>query len=272
MISGKTRLVAIIGTPVAQVKSPDNFNAHFRERSEDTAMIAMDIKSEGVSDFVSLVRCWNNLDGFVVTVPHKQAIAACVDEVSERAAALGAVNVVRREPDGRLIGDMVDGHGFLDAARMKGFIPSGKNILVVGAGGAGSAIAHAMCEAGASSLSLLDTDVARAETLASLLQEAFPKAETSVGYPDLGSIDLLVNATPMGMKPDDPLPVDAMLLNMLDRATLVADVVTSPEMTPFLREASARGCVIQTGPEMAKAQMELLGRFMGVMTAPATAD
>ena len=265
MISGKTRLVAIIGTPVAQVKSPENFNAYFHNRQADTAMIAMDIDPRSIDDFVSLARRWNNLQGFVVTVPHKQAVAGCIDEISERATVLGAVNVVRREPDGRLIGDMVDGHGFLAAARMKGFVPEAKKALVIGAGGAGSAIAHALCEAGASSVSLIDMDIARAEKLASRLHEAFPKTEISVDLPDLSSLDLLVNATPMGMKQDDPLPIDATLLNRLNRTTLVADVVTSPEITPFLREASARGCVTQTGTEMAKAQMQLLGGFMGVM-------
>src|SRR5690606_2326203 len=94
MIKGSTRLVAIIGSPVVQVKSPENFNAAFEAAGRDVAMIAMDIAPDGVEAFLSVARRWANLDGFVVTIPHKQAVAAGIDSVTSRAALLGAVNVV----------------------------------------------------------------------------------------------------------------------------------------------------------------------------------
>jgi len=96
MIGSATRLVAIIGTPIAQVKSPQNFNAYFDAARHDRAMIPIDLRSEQVEDFVNAVRGWENLDGFVVTVPHKTAIARLIDDMTPRAQFLGAANVVRR--------------------------------------------------------------------------------------------------------------------------------------------------------------------------------
>jgi shikimate dehydrogenase len=268
MIRGTTRVVAIIGSPVAQVKSPENFNAAFAEAGADVAMIAMDIKPEAVADFLSLARRWENLDGFVVTIPHKQSVAAGIDSVSDRAALLGAANVVRREPDGTLKGDMVDGLGFVAAARANGFHPAGRRALLVGGGGAGSAIAHALCEAGAACLVISDIDAARADRLASQLGLNFPATDVAVsGGQDNSGFDLVVNATPLGMRPGDRLPVGEDVLAGLPGSALVADVVTSPEITPFLRAAQLRGLRIQTGPQMAKAQLGLLGSYMGVMRA-----
>lgn len=265
MIRGSTRIVAIIGSPVAQVKSPENFNAAFAESGADVAMIAMDIKPEAVADFLSLARRWDNLDGFVVTIPHKQAVAAGLDDVSERAALLGAANVVRRDADGTLRGDMVDGLGFVAAARANGFDPAGKRAMIVGGGGAGSAIAHALCEAGVARLVVSDIDTARAQRLAGQLEQGFAAAVVTVSASADAGFDLVVNATPLGMKPSDPLPIGEDLLDTLPGSALVADVVTSPEVTPFLQAAQARGLRIQTGSQMAKAQLGLLGGFMGVM-------
>lgn len=265
MIRGTTRIVAIIGSPVAQVKSPENFNAAFAEAGADVAMIAMDVKPDAVADFLSLARRWDNLDGFVVTIPHKQAVAAGIDFVSERAALLGAANVVRREADGTLRGDMVDGLGFVAAAQANGFDPAGRRALIVGGGGAGSAIAHALCEAGVAGLVISDIDIARAQRLAGRLGRSFATADVAVSESTEARFDLVVNATPLGMNAGDPLPVGEDFLETLPRSALVADVVTSPEVTPFLQAAQAQGLRIQTGPEMAKAQLGLLGGFMGVM-------
>lgn len=268
MIKGTTRIVAIIGSPVAQVKSPENFNTAFSETGADVAMIAMDLKPEAVTDFLSLARRWDNLDGFVVTIPHKQAVAAGIDAVSGRAALLGAANVVRREPDGNLKGDMVDGLGFVAAARANGFDPAGKGALVVGGGGAGSAIAHALCEAGIVRLVISDIDTARSGQLVDQFAKAFPAVDLALSIAAEEQFDLVVNATPLGMKAGDPLPVGEEVLAGLPETALVADVVTSPEVTPLLQAARARGLAIQTGPEMAKAQLGLLGGFMGVMGSP----
>ena len=144
MIRGSTELVAIVGSPIAQVKSPENFNTWFASNGCDLAMLPIDLQETALEAFVGSLRGWQNLRGCVVTVPYKQALANRVDGLSERAAALGSVNVIRRERDGRLLGDNVDGAGFLGAAHKHGFEPAGKRALVIGCGGVGSAIAGAL--------------------------------------------------------------------------------------------------------------------------------
>lgn len=264
MLHGSTELVAIVGSPITQVKSPENFNRWFQANGQNLAMLPIDIREDALDAFLDTLRGWQNLRGVVVTVPYKQVLAGRLDAVSERAAALGSVNVIRRQADGRLLGDNVDGEGFLNAACLNGFQARGKRALVIGAGGVGSAIAWSLCQAGVSSLALSDASTARCETLAGLLRKAFGAVQIEIGYDSLAGFDLLVNATPVGMGGTGELPLPAEHLHSLRASTLVADVVTSPEITPLLAAARERGCSIQTGPQMAFAQLGNLGHFMGV--------
>ncbi|NWC79911.1 shikimate dehydrogenase [Pseudomonas putida] len=264
MIKGSTALVAIVGSPIAQVKSPENFNTWFSNNGLDLAMLPIDLQHAALDAFVDTLRGWRNLRGCVVTVPYKQAFATRLDGLSERATALGSVNVVRRENDGRLYGDNVDGAGFLGAARKHGFNPAGKRVLVIGCGGVGSAIAYALGEAGVAQVTLSDPETSRAAALAALLGKAFPGVGITTAYSTLDAFDLVVNASPVGMGGTGELPLPAALLGTLNPATLVADVVTSPEITPLLQQAHERGCAVQTGAQMAFAQLGHLGAFMGV--------
>lgn len=263
MITGTTRLVAIVGQPIAQVKSPENFNSWFAATGRDTAMMALDLAPDALRSFVDTARGLHNLDGFVVTIPYKQSIVPLLDAVSARSRALRSVNVVRRHADGRLEGDIVDGLGFLAAAASHGFAPSGRRALVVGAGGVGSAIAHALCEEGLAGLALIDAAPGRADALSSHLAAAF--GVRCLAEPEsLAAFDLVVNATPAGMAGHASLPLPAELLDTLAPAALVADVVTAPAETPLLAYARLRGCRIQSGPEMASAQRELLAGHLGL--------
>ena len=136
--SGRTLVYPMIGHPTTQVKSPGTFNNYFREKGIDGVMFTIDVHPEDVNHFFSLLRGWRNCPGCIVTIPHKQEAARQVDELSSRARDLGAVNVIRRTGEGRLVGDMVDGLGFIEALRTKGFDPKGKRAVVFGAGGAGA--------------------------------------------------------------------------------------------------------------------------------------
>ncbi|MBU9561071.1 shikimate dehydrogenase [Burkholderia multivorans] len=262
MISGTTELLAIVGSPIAQVKSPQNFNAWFARHGEDASMIPIDLERESLDAFVRTLRAWRNLRGCVITVPYKQAIAARIDTLTERARALESVNVIRREADGTLAGDMLDGDGFLKAAREHGFSPRGARALVVGAGGAGSAIAWALCEHGAAALTLVDLDASRTQRLRALLRARFPAVDTGTQVGSLAAFDLVVNASPAGMPGNDVLPLAETRLATLRADTLVADVVTTPDITRFLALARRAGCRIQTGAEMALAQFDDLRAFM----------
>lgn len=267
MIQGSTELVAIVGSPIAQVKSPENFNRWLASHQQNVAMLAIDLAPSALQNFVQTLRGWQNLRGCVVTVPYKQLLANRLDSVSERSAALRSVNVIRREADGRLVGDIVDGEGFLNAARKHGFNPQGKQALVIGTGGVGSAIAYSLCEGGVSHLVISDLNHERVEVLSELLCSVFPEIVISANPTSLVHFDLVVNASPVGMNAsadDGQMPLPLSLMETLSATALVADVVTSPAVTPFLACAQRLGCGIQTGPEMALAQLGNLGHFMGV--------
>jgi len=265
MIQGSTGLVAILGTPIAQVQSPANFNRWFQAQGLDLAMLPVDLRADALPGFIASLRGWNNLRGCVITVPYKQAVVPLLDELSTRARLLRSVNVIRRESDGRLIGDNVDGEGFIKAAAAHGFEASGKHALVLGAGGAGAAIAYSLAEAGIATLDLADPTPGRAEALATTLQTAFPALVIRDQVAALGGYDLLVNASPIGMGEAAETPLPPAQLAELSPHAHVADVVTKPAHTPLLALAQARGCSVQAGPEMSLAQMPALGFFMGVM-------
>ena len=262
MISGTTQLIGIVGHPIAQVRMPSNLNPLFEGNGKDLAMIPFDVLPDGVPAFVAMLRAAPNVLGTVVTVPHKQAIAQQVDFLTARAKALGAVNVVRREADGMLHGDHVDGFGFLNAARAHGFKSAGKKALVIGAGGAGSAIAYALCETGVASLAILEVDEERAGHIARMARGNFPTTDTQTTCATLAGLDLVVNVTPVGMSEQDPMPLPGTLLATLAASTLVCDAITSPVVTPLLQFARERGCRIQTGVEMSQASVQFIGSFL----------
>ncbi len=213
MVSGTTQVVAVIGHPIAQVKSPDNFNRYFAEQHMDSVMIPVDIVPDAVAAYLNALRGWQNMTGVLVTVPHKQRAAALVDDLTQRARRLNAVNVIRKLADGRLQGDMLDGVGFQLAAEAQGFQPAGKQALLSGCGGVGSAIARGLCEAGIRRLALHDQTPATRQRLHDLLAEAFPAVQLSALPDTLYGLDLLVNGSPAGMAGFDELPLPQALLD-----------------------------------------------------------
>jgi len=264
-ISGTTRIIGLIGTPIVQVKMPSVFNAYAAENGIDAVLIPMDVAPDGVADLMRTVRRWNNLFGIVVTVPFKQVTAALCDRLTDRAARLTTSNVVRRDADGTLTGEILDGVGFVEAARANGFDPDGKRAAVIGAGGVASAIANSLCENGVSHLAIQDVDTAKQDRLVQTLRKAFPAVAISGGVARVDDLDLLANGTPVGMNDDPSLPLSRDLLNTLSSDCYVADVVTAPLMTPFLTLARSRGCRTQTGIEMTRPQLMPMARFLGVI-------
>ncbi len=256
---GATRFFTMIGTPVVQVKSPPSYNRHFAAHGIDAVMVALDVPVGQVAAHFEFLRRVASYGGSIVTVPHKEAATACMDELSLRAAALRAVNVVRAEA-GRLVGDMVDGLGFLVAVKARGLAVPGARVALLGGGGAGAAIALALAEAGAAELVVGEPRAERRHLLERVLKVANPALRLSFGVTTLAGFDLAVNATPVGMNgdPNVPFPTDT-----LSPPTLVADVVTQPKLTPWLAAAVARGCPVQYGAEMAHGQFGWMGRHLG---------
>lgn len=263
-VSGTTWVIGLLGTPIVQVKMPGVMNAYFADHGLDRVLIPMDVSPDGIPDLMRMIRQWNNLHGIIVTVPFKQAVAALCDRLTDRARRLTTANVVRRERDGTLTGDIMDGVGFIAAAQANGFTAAGRSAAVIGAGGVASAIADALCENGVASLRIQDVDTAKQDRLVATLRQAFPAIAIAGGIARADDLDLLVNGTPVGMNGDPSLPLPAATLGGLRADCYVADVVTAPEMTPFLLHGKGIGCRIQTGIEMTRPQLGPMTQFLGV--------
>src|SRR6478609_8441532 len=156
-LSGATRLHVIVGDPIAQVRAPAGISAAFAARGHDGILVPVQVAPADLPDFLSVATRLKNLDGIVATIPHKFACYEACASATDRAHVLRTVNLMRRRADGGWHGDMVDGLGFIGAARAKGIDPLGMRALLVGAGGAGSAIALALIEAGVSDLAIHDS-------------------------------------------------------------------------------------------------------------------
>jgi len=203
------------------------------------------------------VQAMRNVDGVVITVPHKLAAAALCTTLSERAQSIGAANVLRRDEGGGWQGDMVDGVGYAAGLRKLGCEPKGRRALLAGAGGAGSAIAHALVDAGVAKLAIHETDDSRRLALLEKLR-SYGFAAPEAGSDDPAGFDLVINATPMGMKAGDPLPVQ---VEKLSASTFVGDVITVPPVSPLLQAARAKGCATMTGLNMFESVCERMVDF-----------
>ncbi len=256
-LNGATRLFPLVGDPVAQVKSPHGVTQAFESRGADAICVAMQVSPADWQAYVAAMRLTRNVDGLIITVPHKFAAYESCDSVTNRARFLRTVNVIRRLPDGHLHGDMCDGLGFVDACKDHGCRFTGKRALLVGTGGAGTAIAHAVAVAGVAELGLFDIDaVRRDELVARLVAAGFPVVATDN---DASGHDIVLNATPLGMREGDPLPIRA---GSLRRGHFVGDVVTKPEVPPLIAEALAMGLATSNGVAMFTRVRDLLVDFL----------
>jgi len=257
-LDGETRLHLIIGDPVAQTRSPEGLTREFAARKVNAVCIPVHVAPVDFVEFMRAAKRVQNIDGFVITIPHKFAALGHCDEASDRAKFLGAANLLHRIAPGRWRGDMTDGVATVAALRRAGCEPGGRRALVIGAGGAGSAVALALIEAGVAKLFVRDVDVERRSGLVHRLAVRSPGvAQSRIDV--TGDYDLVVNATPAGMKPTDPLPIDAA---DLDPSAFVVDLITKPVMTPLLEAARRRGCRVMTGEDMFAVQASYMADIL----------
>jgi shikimate dehydrogenase len=257
-MDGETRLHLCVGDPIDQVKSPGGLTRTFAERAANAVCIPAHVRAEDFAAFMSAAKRMVNVDGFVITVPHKFSAFSHCEAASDRARFLTAVNVMRREHDGRWRGDMTDGVALLAALHERGFKPKGERALLVGAGGAGSAVALALTEAGIGELIVCDLNADRRNGLIRQLKTLGPTVVRE-GPADPSGCALVVNATPVGMSRHDPLPVDVA---RIDENMFVADLITRPAVTPLLEAARSRGARTLTGDDMFAPQRNILADFL----------
>ncbi|WP_157269032.1 shikimate dehydrogenase family protein [Azohydromonas aeria] len=257
-LDGATRVVAIIGDPIAQVKSPAGVTQTLQARGRNAIVMPVHIASTDLPAFMQGAAHMRNLDGIIVTVPHKLDAYRWCATASEHAHFLGGVNVLRRNADGTWHGDHFDGEGYVHALRGNGCEPRGKCALLAGAGGAGSAIALALLEAGVQQLAIHEPDAARRESLLARLQARHGDS-VRAGSSDPRGFDLVINATPVGMQASDPLPFD---VSRLEEGAFVGDVITKPAVTPLIEAARGRGCATQIGADMFAGVCALMVDFL----------
>jgi shikimate dehydrogenase len=264
MISGKTTLIAHLGFPTEAFKAPMIYNPWFDKQGIDAVVVPMGVKPEDYAASLPQIFRFSNLRGALVTMPHKVTTMSLVDEVTPTARVAGACNAILKRPDGTLLGDQFDGAGFVRGVERKGRLFKGARVLVSGTGGVGSAIAASIAAAGAAELMLFDMSEASANALAARLRENYPQMKVSTGSKDPAGYDVVVNATPLGMKESDPLPFD---VDRIDSATFVGEVVMKTEFTPLLLAAKAKGCQVQVGTDMLFEMIPAYLEFFGFGTA-----
>ena len=263
MISGKTTLIAHIGYPTESFKAPMIYNPYFEQAGIDAVVMPLGVKPDDFPTFLRPLFRMSNIRGALVTMPHKVTTVALLDEVTPTVKIAGACNAILKRADGSLLGDMFDGSGFVRGVERKGLKVKGARALVVGAGGVGSAIAASLAAAGVAAMGLHDANPASAEALGARLSEHYPALKVTTGSKDPAGYDLVVNATPVGMKEGDPLPMD---VGRIAPGTFVGEVVMKQEFTPFLLAAKAKGCPIQVGTDMLFEMIPAYLEFFGFKT------
>jgi len=253
-----------MGYPTYTFKSPLIYNPWFERNGVDAVVVPMGIKPEDYPVFFRSVFTLTNIRGALVTMPHKVTTMELVDELSPTAEIAGATNGVLLREDGSLFADQFDGAGFVRGVLRKGFEPSGKRALVVGNGGVGSPIAASLAGIGLAGIGLFDPNAAASEALAQRIGKHYPTVEVAMGSKDPEGYDLIVNATPIGMKDGDPLPVD---IDRIAPGSYVGDVVLKAEITPFLQAAKDKDCIIQVGSDMLFEMIPACLEFFGFGSA-----
>lgn len=254
-LDGTTRLFPIIGDPIEYVESPVRLTRTFAARGHNSVCIPVRVPAGKLAEAMNGLSAMLNVDGILVTMPHKFDAAKYCATKSERTRLLGVVSVIRRNEDRTWHGEMLDGLAFLKAQRDRGAKLENGRALLLGAGGAGSAIAIALLDAGVRELIVHDRDRSRVEALLDLVSTP----RLVAGAPDPTGCDLVFNATSMGMQSGDPTPID---VSLLDRSMFVGDVIAGHGTTPLVQGARSAGCKTATGTQMVEAVQNLMADFL----------
>lgn len=252
MINGKTRLLALIGQPVGHSLSPAMHNAAFAADGLDFVYVCLDVESDALPDAVKGAVALK-LRGFNVTMPHKRAMVALMDELDSGARVSGAVNTIVIEAEAsRMRGYNTDGGGMMMACEEAGLELSGKNVLLLGSGGTAAAIAVAFCETGIGNLHIASRNAQHAARLRDKLSltgvERLSVGSLAALEQEVPDADVIVNATPLGMKENDPLPLPPEYMR---KGKAICDVVYRPgKETPLVRLAHERGVPVVAGGRM----------------------
>lgn len=251
-ITGTTRLLGIIGDPIAQARTPEAINPIFAAKGANIVCIPFHVPVDNLETCWAGLTAMPNLIGIAVTLPHKKSVLALCDSLDPLAEQVGALNLIRREADGLFRGYQFDGPGFLHGLTHAGIKVIDRSCLMIGAGGAAVGIAFALAKAGAGEIIVSNRTHAKAEALATLVNETTGQNIVRLGAAVPVPGQLVINATSLGLKESDPLP---MSVEHLEPGMTVAEVIAQPEVTPFLEAAKSRGLEIHSGLRMIEGQV-----------------
>lgn len=238
-ITGRTKIVGLFGYPVEHTLSPAMHNAVFEALGLDYCYVAFSVHPDQLESAVKAIRALN-LCGINVTIPHKEKVIPLLDEIDEEASFIGAVNTIVNS-DGRLIGYNTDGKGFMKSLSESGISVENKDVLIIGAGGASRAISYYLSEK-AERLFLYDIDKDKAERLTRDLKNIRNNVANIKDITSTERFHLIINATPLGWRKEDPLPLDT---GQLKSHQIVCDLIY--KKTRLLEDASKKRCVIMNG-------------------------
>jgi shikimate dehydrogenase len=259
-ISGSTRVFLILGDPVEQVRAPEVFNHLFAKHGVDAVLVPAKVSEENLASFANASLLAENIEGLWLTIPHKAAMVPLLDHCDAAGRVAGAVNAVRRRADGSLEGALFDGIGFAKALVHFGIAAAGAKVLIVGAGGAGVAIAGALAARGARRIALHDSTPGRAAKAVAQLAGEFGAGIVGATGGEPAGYGVVINATPLGLEPHDPLPFDVA---RLDAGAKVIDILMKNQPTRLLRACHARGITAHPGFEMMVQQVPEYLSFFG---------
>ena len=270
-ITGSTRVYLILGDPVSQVRAPEVFNHLFAKHEVDAVLVPAEVPESSFADFARTALTARNIHGLWLAIPHKPAMVDLLDSCEPTGKVAGAVNAARRNADGSIEGALFDGIGFVKALSIFDIPFKGKRVLVVGIGGGGVAIAASLAQQGVGQLALFDAAAGRASEVASRLRTAFECEVLTPETNDPAGFDLVVNATPLGLKVGDALPFD---VSRLSASAAVVDILMKNQPTALLHACQARGIAAHPGFEMLIQQMPEYLKFFGFddIAAAAAAD
>jgi shikimate dehydrogenase len=259
-ITGSTRVFFILGDPIAQVRAPELYNHLFTRHGVDAVLVPVQVPPPALEAFVRGTMSARNVDGLWITIPHKAALLGLLDRCDALGRAAGAVNAARRNADGTLEGALFDGTGFAKSLDHFGIPVAGRRVFLVGAGGAGMAIAASLATRGVAELAMVDAGSGRADSVARRVRNAFAAEVTTPDSNDPAGYDLVINATPLGLKDSDPLPFD---VSRIDANAAVIDILMTRQATPLLKACAARGITAHPGYEMLVQQIPEYLSFFG---------
>jgi len=259
-ITGSTRVFFILGDPVAQVRAPEIYNHLFTRHGVDAVLVPVQVSPAALEGFVRGAMSARNIDGLWITIPHKAALLGLLDRCDPLGRAAGAVNAARRNADGSLEGALFDGTGFAKSLEHFNIPLAGRRVLLVGAGGAGMAIAASLATRGLAELALFDAGTGRAHSVAQRVRAAFGQNLSTPETSDPAAYDLVINATPLGLKDSDPLPFD---VTRVAAHAAVVDILMTRQATALLKACAARGITAHPGYEMLVQQIPEYLSFFG---------